>query len=167
MKMLWFTLAMVVLLATASIISTTVILAGGEDTKPSSIDKLAPKVAAILDLDESVVDAAIKQARQELWDEAVQAKLALYESKLSDLVENGDLTQAHADEKLETIQAKLQYDADVKSGTISKEEAIQAKVAAFEKKLDALVAKGELTQEDADQKLAWLLKKMDPKTKSS
>ena len=106
MKRRWIMLLAVVLLATTSIISTTVILAGEEDAKPSGFDKLSTRVAAILGLDETAVDDAIKQARRELRDEALRAKLTAYEAKLAAMVEKGKLTQEQADEKLRWILAK-------------------------------------------------------------
>ena len=160
MKKRWIALLVVALLATASTISTTAILAGEDDAKPSGLDKLSAKVAAILVLDETVVDDAIKQARQELWDEALKAKLAAYEAKLTVLVGNGDLTQEQADEKLAAFQSKL-------SDASSPEKKIALKYEDLEKKVAAMLAKGLLTQEQADEKLRRILAKKAAKAKSS
>ena len=149
MKKPWNTLLVVLLLAATLTISTTAILSGGEDTQASGVDKLSSRVAAILGLDETVVDAAIKQARAELRDEAVQAKLTAYEEKLAVMVEKGELTQEQADQKLEAIQSELNDGAPLKKKAASKYEAI-------EEKLAAMVEKGELTQEQADAKLEWI-----------
>ena len=122
MKKLWITLLAAVLLATASAISTTVILAGGEDAESSGVDKLSIRVAAILGLDETIVDDAIKQARRELWNEALQAKLTTYEAKLTAMVEKGELTQEQANAKLAAFQSKSDYAAALKKKVASKAE---------------------------------------------
>lgn len=167
MKKRWITVLGVVLLAIASTISATVILAGGEDGEPSGVDKLSAKVAAILGLDETIVDDAIQQARRELWEEGLQAKVAAFEEKLTAMVEKGLLTQEQADEKLAAFQSKSNYDSGLKKKTASKEEALQAKVAVFEEKLTAMVEKGLLTQEQADEKLKSFQAKKTEKVESS
>ena len=160
MKKRWMLLLVVLLLATTSTISTTAILAGGEDALSSGVDKLSSRVAAILGLDETVVDDAIKQARTELWDEALQAKLTAYEAKLAAMVEKGELTQEQADAKLEAFKSGSYDAAAWKMKAASKYEALQEKLA-------VMVAKGQLTQEQADEKLKWFLAKKVAKAKSS
>ena len=160
MKKRWITLLVVVLLAIASTVSTTLILAGGEDAQPSGVDELSSRVAAILGLDETVVNDAIIQARKELWEVAFHAKLTAIEAKLAAMVDNGDLTQEEADKKLEAFQSGSKHPATLKKKVASKLEALQAKLA-------ALVEKGELTQEQADQKLKWILAKKSAKAESS
>ena len=59
--------------------------------KGSPLSSFAGRVASILGLDEATVQDAMDQARQELQDEAVQAKL-------DSLVEQGRITQEQADE---------------------------------------------------------------------
>ena len=76
-----------------AIISFSIALAQGNEGGDSNVSKLATKVAEILGLDTAVVDDAIKQAREELRDEAIQ-------TKLNALVEKGRLTQEQADEYL-------------------------------------------------------------------
>ena len=159
MKKRWIAFLVVALLATASMISTTAILAGGDDAKPSGLDKLSSRVAAILGLDETVVDDAIKQARSELRDEALRAKLTVYEAKLAAMVEDGLLSQEHADEKLKAFQSEPKTAAWEKKET-SNDRALQ-------KKLAAMVEEGELTQEEADEKLRWILAKKAATAKSS
>ena len=146
MKKRWITLIVALLLATVSAISTTIILAGGEDVKSSDFGRLSTKVAQILGLDEAVVDDAIKQARRELKDEAHQAKLDGYQQKLAAMVENGELTQEEADEKLEAAKPQSHYYFGLK-------KKIAYRYEDFQSKLTAMVENGELTQEEADEKL--------------
>ena len=154
MKKRWITLFVALLLATVSAISTTLILAGGEDVKSSDIGRLSTKVAQILGLNEAVVDDAIKQARRELKDEAHQAKLDGYQQKLATMVENGKLTQEEADEKLEVTQLKSHYYWGLKKKSAYRYED-------FLSKLAAMVENGELTQEEADEKLEAAQQKGD------
>ena len=152
MKRRWVPWVVVVLLATTSIISTTVVLAGAEDGESSGFDKLSSKVAAILGLDQLAVDDAIKQARRELWDEALQYKLTAYRTKLTAMVELGKLTREQADEKMASIQ--------VKRG----DEGLQYKLTAYRTKLTAMVKLDKLTQEQADAKMASIQAKWEPRT---
>ena len=147
-------LLIVVLLAATSTISAAVVLAGEEDDKTSVIDKLSSKVAAILGLEETVVDAAIKQARMELKKEAVQARMSEYQTKLAALVEKGELTQEQADEKLNVFKSGASW----KTKAIDS-DAVETKLAEYQTKLAALVEKGELTQEQADEKAKWTREK--------
>ena len=151
MKRQWVMLLAATLLVIASTVSAAVVAAGGEDGEVSTIDKLSSKVAAILGLDEELVDGAIKQARTELKEEAVQAKVDAYEAKLSSLVEQGELTQEQADEKLHWLQSKS------KDTLVSKKKAFYYE--GLEGKLAVMVDKGVLTQEQADQKLNAVLAK--------
>ena len=80
-------------------ISISVVLAQENGKGDSISSRLAAKVAVILGLDTAVVDDAIKQARRELRDEAVQ-------NKLNAMVEKGQLTQEQADEYLNWIQSR-------------------------------------------------------------
>ena len=153
MKRQWVMLLAVMLLVIASTVSAAVVTAGGEDGKVSAIDKLSSKVAAILGLDEEVVDGAIKQARTELKEEAVQSKVDAYEAKLSSLVEQGELTQEQADEKLQWLQSGS------KDTLVSKKKAFSYE--GLEKKLAIMVDKGVLTQEQADKKLDSVLAKKE------
>ncbi len=149
MKKRWITLLAVVLLAIGLSLSATVILAGRGDSGLFDTDKLSVRVAALLGLDETVVDDAIKQARRELWDEGLQAKLSIYEAKLTAMVEEGVLTQEQADEKLKESLLKSKG-ATVLKKVASKDESLQ-------EKFTAMVEKGALTQEQADEKLRWIL----------
>lgn len=67
------------------------------EEKQNPLQKLSSRVAEILGIDAAQVESAMQQARQELADERVQAKLQR-------LVEAGRLTQEQADEYLEWFE---------------------------------------------------------------
>ena len=82
----------------------TVGLAGGavlanEHEGDSPITGFAARVAGILGIDEAQVEAAFQQARQEMADEQLQARL-------DSQVEAGRITQKQADEYIEWFQAR-------------------------------------------------------------
>ena len=99
MRKLRIILPIVIAVVALTTISLSVVLAQENEGGDSNASRLAAKVAEILGLDTAVVDDAIKQAREELRDEAIQ-------NKLNALVENGKLTQEQADEYLNWIQSK-------------------------------------------------------------
>ena len=70
-----------------------------DDDHDSKASRFASKVASILGLNEDEVEDAITQAKKELRDETVQAKLDA-------MVEKGHLTQEQADEYKAWIDAK-------------------------------------------------------------
>jgi len=65
-------------------------------------------------------------------------------AKISAAVENGEITQEEADEKLADIEAKRN----------ARQEKMNAKVQEIRAKISAAVENGEITQEEADEKLA-------------
>ena len=69
----------------------------GDESSPLS--SFASRVASILGLDEATVQDAMDQARQEMREEALQAKLNFQ-------VEQGLITQEQADEYYEWYQAR-------------------------------------------------------------
>ncbi len=99
MKKLRIIIPAAIAVVAVAVMSFSVALAQENENGDSNASKLAAKVAEILGLDTSEVDEAIKQARRELEDEAVQ-------NNLNALVEKGGLTQAQADEYLDWIQSK-------------------------------------------------------------
>ena len=99
MKKLKIIIPAAIAVVAVAVMSFSVALAQENENGDSNASKLAAKVAEILGLDTSEVDEAIKQARRELTDEAVQ-------NNLNALVEKGGLTQAQADEYLDWIQSK-------------------------------------------------------------
>ncbi len=99
MKKLKIIIPAAIAVVAVAVMSFSVALAQENENGDSNASKLAAKVAEILGLDTSEVDEAIKQARRELEDEAVQ-------NNLNALVEKGGLTQAQADEYFDWIQSK-------------------------------------------------------------
>ena len=89
----------VALVAMALAVAGAGVALAQKDDGDSKADKFTARVAEILGLDEAQVSDAMKQARQELRDEAMQ-------SKLDSLVEKGLITQEQADEYLEWYQAR-------------------------------------------------------------
>jgi polyhydroxyalkanoate synthesis regulator phasin len=144
MKKRWITFVAVLMVATLSTIAATGGLTGTQDSNTAPLDKLSSRVAAILGLEEQVVADAIKQARDELRDEAIRGKLA-------GLVEKGLLTQEQADEKLGEIKTKLGDEFL----WINKKPFLKKMLTRedIEARLSAMVEKGLLTQEQADKKL--------------
>ena len=92
-------ISLVIAVVAVATISFNIALAQGNEGDDSNASKLAITVAEILGLDTAVVDDAIKQAREELRDEAIQ-------NKLNTMVEKGRLTQGQADEYLNWIQSR-------------------------------------------------------------
>ena len=149
MKNGWVISLVVVLLLAVTIASATAALADLGDGTSSGISKLSSKVAAILGLDEKEVDDAIKQAQRELKHEAIQ-------SKLNAMVEKGQLTQEQADQKLDSIRSDQVAASKKGYGGLFEMHAKKAKGSFdgdMEGYLSALVEKGQITQEQADEKL--------------
>ena len=86
----------VVMAALAIALTGGAILAQDDDDGSKSF---AGRVAEILDLDEDTVADAMKQAKEEMRDEAIKAKLDA-------LVEAGEITQDEADDYLEWLDSR-------------------------------------------------------------
>ena len=95
MKKRWLFAPVAVAVLAIGVLSAGAVLAQESDTEGDSIaGSLASRVARILGIeDETVVQDAIEQARQEMRDEAIQ-------SKLNAMVEQGRLSRDQADEYL-------------------------------------------------------------------
>ena len=122
LKNRWVALLVIVLLATASTISATVILAGGEDEAvQDKFTTYEEKLAAMVEqgkLTQEQADEKLEASQSKLYDaaawkkeaasneDAVQDKLTAYEAKLAAMVEKGALTQEQVDKKLRSIRAK-------------------------------------------------------------
>jgi hypothetical protein len=91
----------VVMAALAIAITGGAIMAQDEDEDGSKT--FAGRVAEILGLEEDTVADAMKQAKEDMRDEAVKAKLDA-------LVEAGKMTQEDADAYLEWLQSKPDVD---------------------------------------------------------
>ena len=158
-------------------ISISVVLAQENEKGDSNASRLAAKVAVILGLDTAVVDDAIKQARRELRDEAGQ-------KKLNALVEKGRLTQEQADEYLNWIQSrpegipaigkqffgKMGHHRGWKShgGFFGSRNYFNGEPSLedIQKKLNAMVEDGDITQEEAEAELKAFQAKEAEKTAS-
>ena len=160
-------------------ISISVVLAQENEKGDSNASRLAAKVAVILGLDTAVVDDAIKQARRELRDEAGQ-------KKLNALVEKGRLTQEQADEYLNWIQSKPEGIPAIGKHSFGKMEHHKGwkghgrffgppnyfkgessfTMEDVQKKLNAMVEDGDITQEEAEVKLKAFQAKKAEKTAS-
>ena len=177
MKKLRIIIPLSIAVVAVAIISFSIAFAQGNEGGDSNAGKLATKVAEILGLDTAVVDRAIKQAREELRDEAVQ-------NKLNALVENGKLTQEQADEYLNWVQSKPEGipaigkqffgkmghhkgwkghgrffgSRNYFKGELSLED--------VQKKLNAMVEDGDITQEEAEAELKAFQAKEAEKTAS-
>ena len=158
-------IAIVVVAVTA--IGFSVAFAQGDGKGDFNASRLSAKVAEILGLDTAVVDGAIKQAREELRDEAIQ-------KKLNALVEKGRLTQEQADEYLNWIQLRPEGIPALGKHFFEKKGHRRAwkspggffgsrkyfdgkpSLEDIEKKLNAMVENGDITQEEAEAKLKEL-----------
>ena len=169
MKKLRIIIPLSIAVVAVAIISFSIAFAQGNEGGDSNAGKLATKVAEILGLDTAVVDRAIKQAREELRDEAVQ-------NKLNALVENGKLTQEQADEYLNWIQSKPEGIPAIGKQSFGKRRHHKGwkghgrffgppnyfkgessfTMEDVQKKLNAMVEDGDITQEEAEVKLKAL-----------
>ena len=167
MKKMRIIIPLSIAVASVAIISFSIALAQGNEGSDSNASKLATKVAEILGLDTAVVDHAIKQAREELRDEAIQ-------NKLNALVENGKLTQEQADEYLNWIQLKPEGVPTIGKPFFGKMGHHKGRkghgrffgsrndfkgkpsLEDIQKKLNTMVEDGEITQGQAEAKLKGL-----------
>ena len=161
MKKLWVVIPLALTVVAITAISFSVAFAEGDGDGDSNTGILATKVAEILGLDAAVVGDAIKQAREELKDEVIK-------EKLTGLVEEGRMTQQQAGEYLEWIQLKPEGLPPIRKrffgkpgrqnkgwagpgprGHFNKGPSFEG----IEKKLNAMVENGDITQDEADAKL--------------
>ena len=177
MRKLRIIVPIVIAVVAIATISVSLVLAQENEKGDSNASRLAAKVAEILGLDAAEVDDAIKQARRELRDEAVQ-------NKLNALVEKGQLTQERADEHLNWIQSRPEgIPAMGKQffGKMGHHKGWKGHGRFFgprnyfkgdpsledvQKKLNAMVEDGDITQEEADAKLKGVQAKEAEKTAS-
>ena len=167
MKKLSALIAMAMAVAAIAVVSLGVALAQGPKGDGSVAGSLATRVAEILGLDAAVVGDALSQARRELRDEAVQ-------EKLNALVEKELITQKQADEKRSWFQSKPEWNSANGKQFFRKMEHHggwkghsrffgsqhhfkgEPSWGSVEKKFDAMVESGDITQEEADAKLEAL-----------
>ena len=167
MRKLQIIIPLVIAVVAVAVISFSIALAQGNEEDDSNASKLAITVAEILGLDTAVVDDAIKQAHEELRDEAIQ-------KKLNALVEKDRLTQEQADEYLNWIQSRPEgipaigkhffgKRGDHKGwkshgGFFGSRNDFKGEFSLedIQKKLNTMVEDGEITQGEAEAKLKGL-----------
>ena len=167
MRKLRIIIPLVLAVVAVAIISFSIALAQGNEGGDSNASKLAIRVAEILGLDTTVVDDAIKQAHEELRDEAIQ-------KKLNALVEKGRLTQEQADENLNWIQSRPEGIPAIGKHFFGKRGHHRGwkshggffgsrnyfngepSLEDIQKELNAMVENGDMTQEEAEAKLKAL-----------
>jgi len=140
--------------------------------KETPINKFLSKVASILGIEEKTLTSAMDQAKQEIHDQAKEDLKA----KLQASVDSGEITQEQADEKLEGFDNRPKEWGKVdkkQKGFGEHEKGIDIRSQIRDKKpnwpdkppLDIeklqeeykkLVADGEITQEQADERLKRL-----------
>ena len=152
-------LPIALLIVALSVISVTTLFAKEDGATTSAVTPFASKVANIIGMDEITVAQAIKQAQSELRTERIS-------KKLRQMVEEGELTQEEANEKL----AGLTSGARAKDGPSDKMRYAKADHAwgkGLQKKgrgnregvteiISQMVDNGILAQDDADRKLEAL-----------
>ena len=141
-------------------------------TKETPINKFLSKVASILGIEEEILTSAMEQAKQEIDDETKEELKA----KLQAAVDSGEITQEQADEKLEGFDnqpkewgkgnkkqkgfGKHEKGDDIRSQIRDKKPNWPAKPAfdieKIQEEYKKLVADGEITQEQADERLKEL-----------
>ena len=179
MKKLRIIIPLAVAVVAVAVISFSVALAQENENSDSNASELAIKIAEILGLDAAVVDDAIRQASEELKDEAIQ-------KKLNALVEKGQLTQEQADEYLNWIQSKPEGIPAIGKQSFGKmghhkgwkghgrffgppnyfKGESSFTMEDVQKKLNAMVEDGDITQEEAEAKLKAVQAKEAEKTAS-
>ena len=145
-------------------------------TKETPINKFLSKVASILGIEEKTLTSAMDQAKQEIHDQAKEDLKA----KLQASVDSGEITQEQADEKLEGFDkgfdnhpkewgkgdkkqkgfGKHQKGNDIRSQIRDRKPNWPDKppldIEKLQEEYKKLVADGEITQEQADERLKGL-----------
>ena len=153
----WILIPVTVVLIVTTGVTTASIFGDDGTGTTTGISKLASKVAVKLGIVESVVNEAIKEARSELIEEAA-------EKKLSTMVANGTLTKEQAQQKIEALESSTHGPHNL-SRTMFAKKSHQRNwppdhLEYIKEKMDELVKKGSLTQEQADKKMDWFQSKL-------
>jgi hypothetical protein len=99
MKKRWLIVPIVAGVVALAIMGGTALAQSGDESGDSPLSSFTSRVASILGLDEATVQDAMDQAREEIRDEALQARLDYQ-------VEQGLITQEQADEFAEWHQSR-------------------------------------------------------------
>ena len=167
MRKLQISVAIAIAMVALAVASLSVALAQKGEGSDAHASKIAVKLAEILELDAVVVDDAIKQAHRELRDDVVQ-------EKLSALVEKDQLTQEQANEYFSWIQSMPGGVPAIRKNSFSSKGHFRrwggrghfsvlkgyfigkSSLEDVGGKLRAAIANGEITEEEAREKLGVL-----------
>lgn len=160
MRKLRVIIPLTIAMVAGSIISFSVALAQMNEDGTSNASKLAIRVAEILGIDSEDVNTAINQARKELRDEAAQ-------KKLSTLVEKDKLTQEQADKYLNWSQSRPEGIPEFGKKAIGRKGKYKGRkdharfhgkmsIEDVDRKLRAAIESGDMTEEQAKEKLEGL-----------
>ena len=105
-KKRWLLLSVVVGLLTVGITAGAVLAHGGSGDGESKLDSFASRVASILGLEESQVQDAFTQAKEEAREAKQAAQEARLQDKLNQMAEEGSITQEQADQYMEWVRSK-------------------------------------------------------------
>jgi hypothetical protein len=108
-KWLFISLLAAVVLLTVGIIGSAVYAQSSTSTSPANQTTFAARVARILGIEQSQVESAFTQARQEMQDEALN-------TRLQKMIDNGKLTQEQADQYKEWIKTRPDLPAGLGNG---------------------------------------------------
>ncbi|PKB66075.1 MAG: hypothetical protein BZY81_08360 [SAR202 cluster bacterium Io17-Chloro-G4] len=105
-KKRWIIVSLIVGLLTIGITAGVAMGHGGGEDRESALNNFASRVATILGLQESKVQDAFTQAKEETRAANQAAKEARLQDKLNQLVEDGSITQEQADQYMEWLQSR-------------------------------------------------------------
>ena len=152
-------LPILIAVATGTIISFSVVMAQENVTGDKNPGKFATKLAEILGLNPTIVDQAVQQARTEIRE-------SLFQERLNKLVASGKLTKEQAEIKLNEFRSDKQSrylpnrKPDFKSKRKTKLMGPNFKGRPsrldIEKRIKSAVERGDLTEEQAKDKLQSL-----------
>lgn len=152
-------LPILIAVVTGTIISFSVAMAQENDTGDKKPGNFATKLAEILGLNPTIVDQAVQQARTEIRESSFQ-------ERLNKLVESGKLTKEQAEIKLNEFRSDKQSrylpnrKPDFKSKRKTKLMGPNFKGRPsrldIEKRIKSAVERGDLTEEQAKDKLQSL-----------
>ena len=105
-KKRWLLVPVLVGLLTVGITAGAVLAHGGGGDGESALDSFASRVANILGLEESQVQDAFTQAKEEAREAKKAAKEARLQDKLDQMVEDGSFSQEQADQYIDWLESR-------------------------------------------------------------
>ena len=152
-------LPILIAVVTATIISFSVVMAQENDTGDKNPGTFATKLAEILGLNPTVVDQAVQQARTEIRESSFQ-------ERLNKLVASGKLTKEQAEIKLNEFRSDKQsrylpnrkpdFKSKRKTKLMGPKFRGRPSRLDIEKRIKSAVERGQLTEEQAKDKLQSL-----------